>query len=113
MTGSFGAKLKLEKQKAEIRISQFQPAPKAQLSFVVPISQFLLFPTDGGGIPRPAFNPYILYQFSMLYDSIVASMLYSASFEPFCGETSQVPFHEHFTRTTSLFKSSPVKANQG
>jgi hypothetical protein len=26
---------------------------------------------NGGGIPRPASNHSILYQFSMLYDSIV------------------------------------------
>ena len=34
----------------------------------------------GGGISRPAFNPYILYPLSMLYDSGVARMLDSASF---------------------------------
>jgi len=38
---------------------------------------------NGGGIPRPASNPYILYPLSMLYDSIVASMLDSASFDHF------------------------------
>ena len=38
---------------------------------------------NGGGIPCPASNPYILYPFSMLYDSIVASMLYSANFDHF------------------------------
>jgi len=39
--------------------------------------------SNGGGIPRPASNHSILYQFSMLYDSIVASMLFSASFDHF------------------------------
>jgi hypothetical protein len=38
---------------------------------------------NGGGIPRPAFNPYILYPLSMLYDFIVASMLDSARFDHF------------------------------
>ena len=38
---------------------------------------------NGGGIPRPAFNPNILYSLSMLYDSIVASVLDSASFDHF------------------------------
>ena len=38
---------------------------------------------NGGGIPRPASNPLILYQLSMLYDFIVAGMLYSASFDHF------------------------------
>jgi len=38
---------------------------------------------NGGGTPRPAFNPYILYSLSMLYDFIVASVLYSASFAHF------------------------------
>jgi hypothetical protein len=49
------------------------------------ISGFLLsaFPADGGGIPRAVSNHSILYQFSMLYDSIVASVLFSASFDHF------------------------------
>jgi len=90
MAGSFGAKPchvergeELEKQKAEIWISQFQAAPKAQLSYVVPISQFLLFPVDDGRIPRLASNPYILYPLSMLYDSIPASLPFSGSFDHF------------------------------
>ena len=33
---------------------------------------------NGGGMPHPASNPYILYPLSMLYDSIVASVLDSA-----------------------------------
>jgi hypothetical protein len=40
--------------------------------------------SNGGGIPRPASNPYILYPLSMLYDSIIASMLDSARFDHFC-----------------------------
>ena len=38
---------------------------------------------NGGGIPCPVSNPYILYPLSMLYDSTVASTLYSASFDHF------------------------------
>jgi hypothetical protein len=38
---------------------------------------------NGGGIPRPASNHSILYQFSMLYDSIFAGILYSARFDHF------------------------------
>ena len=34
-------------------------------------------------------------------------------FWPFCGKSTQVPFHEYFTRKTGFFRSSPVKAGQG
>jgi len=108
MTGSFGAKLKLEKQKAEIRISQFQPAPKAQLSYVVPISQFLLFPTDGGEKPHTASNHTLLYLLSMLYDAIAPSTLFPARFDHF--EENQHKSHRmNYLRSKPSF---PIKPNQ-
>jgi hypothetical protein len=48
----------------------------------------------------------------MLYDLITGRMPFSASFGHFCGESSQMPFHEQFTRKTGLFQSSPVVSNQ-
>jgi hypothetical protein len=38
---------------------------------------------NGGGIPRPDSHHSILYLLSMLYDSIVASMFFSAGFDHF------------------------------
>jgi hypothetical protein len=49
----------------------------------------------------------------MLYDSITASMAFSAHFEPFRGKSTQVPFYEQFTLKTRLFQSSPIVSNQG
>jgi hypothetical protein len=40
-------------------------------------------------------------------------MPFSASFGHFLGKSTQVAFHEQFTRTTGLFKSSQINPNQG
>jgi len=39
-------------------------------------------------------------------------MPFSASFGHFLGKSTQVAFHEQFTRTTGLFQSTLIKANQ-
>ena len=65
---------------------------------------------NGAGTPRPAFNHSILHQLSMLYDSIAASMPFSACFDHFSVKSTQVTVHELFTRKTEALK---IKLNNG
>ena len=47
---------------------------------------------------RPTFNHSILYQFSMLYDSVAPIMPFSANSDQFSAKSTQVIVHELFTR---------------
>jgi hypothetical protein len=71
---------KAEIGKAEIGKSGFLLSARAKGATLLCCSNLPLsaFPADGGGIPHPASNPSILYLLSMLYDSIAASMPFSA-----------------------------------
>jgi len=58
----------------------------------------------------------IPYPFTVLYDPCTATMAVSVRFEPFRGNSTQVPYHEQFALKTELFlnqgQSSPIVSNR-
>ncbi len=68
---------------------------------------------NGAGTPRPAFNHSILHQLSMLYDSIAASMPFSACFDHFSVKPTQVIVHELFTRKKEALQIKLIPNRRG